>query len=132
MIAESTKLLLEERVFDLLLQLFLCPLSWLVITRFAEKVSCRLVFQLIKGISGALKKLLRYFSGRAMSTSFVLSAAEVFPIIIFLNLNNWVCYVMTWIAFVVFEYIFWCFCILQLMFYSIRLYIGIVTSKSLA
>ena len=132
MIAESTKLLLEERVFDLLLQLFLCSLSWLVITRFAEKVSCRLVFQLIKGISGALKKLLRYFSGRAMSTSFVLSAAEVFPIIIFLNLNNWVCYVMTWIASVVFAYIFWCFCILQLMLYSIRLYIGIVTSKSLA
>ena len=38
----------------------------------------RLISQLIKGISGVLKKLLKYFNGTATVSSFVLAAAEVF------------------------------------------------------
>ena len=37
----------------------------------------RLISQLIKGISRVLQKLLKYFNGTAILTSFVFPAAEV-------------------------------------------------------
>ena len=53
-----------------------------VITQVDEQVRMRLVSQLIKGISRVLQKLLKYFNGTAISTSFALSAAEFFPLFI--------------------------------------------------
>ena len=43
---------------------------------FLEHVNWRLISQLIKGITGVLQKLLRYFSGTIISTSFV----SLFPV----------------------------------------------------
>ena len=40
----------------------------------------RLISQLINGISRVSQKLLKYFNGTAISTSFVLPAAGVFPV----------------------------------------------------
>ena len=48
----------------------------------------RLISQLIKGISRVLQKLLKYFNGTIISTSFVLPSAGVFPIIFILDLND--------------------------------------------
>ena len=48
----------------------------------------RLISQLIKGISRVLQKLLKYFNGTIISTSFVLLSAGVFPIIFILDLND--------------------------------------------
>ena len=46
------------------------------------------ISQLIKGISRVIKKLLRYFNGTAILTFFVLPLAGVFPVILFLDLND--------------------------------------------
>ena len=44
--------------------------------------------ELIKGISRVLQKLLKYFNGTMISTSFVLPTAGVFPVISILDLND--------------------------------------------
>ena len=48
----------------------------------------RLTSQLIKGISGVLRELLKYFNGTIISTSFSLPAAGVLPVIFILDLND--------------------------------------------
>ena len=58
------------------------------ITQFSDQVKMRLISQLINGISGVLQKLLKYFKGTAISTSFVFPAAGVFPVILILYLND--------------------------------------------
>ena len=60
----------------------------LVITQSLDLVKIRLTSQLIKGISRVLQKLIKYFNGTIISTSFVLPASGVFPIILILDLNN--------------------------------------------
>ena len=44
--------------------------------------------QLIKGIPRVLQKLLKYFNGITILTSFVLPPAGVFPVIFTLDLNT--------------------------------------------
>ena len=48
----------------------------------------RLTSQLIKDISRVLQKLLKYFNGTIISTSFSLPQARVFPIIFISDLND--------------------------------------------
>ena len=48
----------------------------------------RLISQSINGIPRVLQKLLKYLNATAISRSFVLPAAGVFPVILILNLNN--------------------------------------------
>ena len=48
----------------------------------------RLTSQLINGISKVLQKLLKYFNGTIISTSFVLPLFGVFPVIFILDLND--------------------------------------------
>ena len=48
----------------------------------------RLISQLINGISRVLQKLLKYFNGTIISTSFVLPSGGVFPVIFILDLND--------------------------------------------
>ena len=60
----------------------------LIVTQFADQVRKRLISQLVKSISRVQQKLLNYFNGTATSTSFVLPAAGVFPVILTLNLND--------------------------------------------
>ena len=47
-----------------------------------------LILQLINSISRVLQKLLKYFNDTAISTSFVLPSAEVYPVLSTLNLNK--------------------------------------------
>ena len=54
----------------------------------SDQVRMRLISQLIKGISRVLQKLLKYFNGTDISTSVVLPAAPVFPVIFSLGLSN--------------------------------------------
>ena len=58
------------------------------ITQAGDHVKIRLTSQLINGISRVLQKLLKYFNGTIISTSFVLPAAGVFPVIFILDLND--------------------------------------------
>ena len=51
-------------------------------------VNGRVIPQLIKGISSVLQKLLRYFNGTVISTSFV-PPFPVCPVICYLKLNEW-------------------------------------------
>ena len=60
----------------------------LVITQSLDHVKIRLTSQLINGISGVLQKLLKYFSGTVISTSFVLPSSGVSPVIYTLDLND--------------------------------------------
>ena len=60
----------------------------LVVTQVDDHVKMRLISQLINGISGAVRKLLNYFNGTAISTSFVLPSAGVFLVIFILDLND--------------------------------------------
>ena len=60
----------------------------LVRTQVDDHVKIRLTSQLIKGISRALQKLLKYFSGTIISTSFSLLLLGVFPVIFILDLND--------------------------------------------
>ena len=48
----------------------------------------RLTLQLVNGVSRVLQKLLRYFNGTIISTSFSLPPAGVFPVIFILDLND--------------------------------------------
>ena len=53
-----------------------------------DQVRIKLISQLIKGISRVLQKLLKYFSGTALLTSFVLAASDVLYANFALNLND--------------------------------------------
>ena len=46
------------------------------------------ISELIYDISRVLQKLLKYFNGTAISTSFLLTAAGAFPVILILNLKH--------------------------------------------
>ena len=48
----------------------------------------KLASPLIKGISRVLQKLLKYFNGTIISTSFSLPSLGVFPVIFILDLND--------------------------------------------
>ena len=48
-----------------------------------------LISQLINDNSRVLQKLLKYFSDRTTSTSYVLPSADVFPVIVILDLHDW-------------------------------------------
>ena len=60
----------------------------LVITQSLDHVKIRLTSQLINGFSSVLQKLLKYFSGPIISTSFAFPSAGVFPVIFVLYLND--------------------------------------------
>ena len=60
----------------------------LVITQVDNYVKMTLTSQLMNGISRVLQKLLKYFNGTLVSTSFVLPSAGVFPVTFNLNLND--------------------------------------------
>ena len=60
----------------------------LVITQVDDHVKMRLTSQLIKGISRVIQKLLKYFNGTIISTSFSLTLLGAFPVIFILDLNN--------------------------------------------
>ena len=62
------------------------PVS-LVITQVDDHVKKRLTSQLINGILRVLQKLLKYFNGTIISTSFILPPAGVLPVIFTLDLN---------------------------------------------
>ena len=57
------------------------------ITKVDDHVKIRLTSQLINASSGVLQKLVKYFNGTIISTSFVLPAAGVFAVIFILDLN---------------------------------------------
>ena len=82
---ESIELLLKHRVLCVIANVPILVKS--VITQFTDQVSCRLIPQLIKGISRVLQTLLRYFNGTNISTSFVLPARGLLPVILALMLN---------------------------------------------
>ena len=60
----------------------------LIITQFVDHIKFELTPQLIKGISRVLQKLLKYFNGTIISTSFPLPLSGVFPVIFILDLND--------------------------------------------
>ena len=59
-----------------------------VITQVDDHVKIKLTSQLIKDISIVLQKLLRYFNGTIISTSFSLPATGAFHVIFILDLND--------------------------------------------
>ena len=77
---------LQER--QVLYQLSVCAPVELVITQVDDHVKSSLTSELIKGISRVLQKLLKYFSGTIISTSFSLLSSGVFPVILILDLND--------------------------------------------
>ena len=60
----------------------------LIITQVDNHVKMRSTSQLINGISRVLQKLLKYFNGTIILTSFLLSSAGAFPVIFILDLND--------------------------------------------
>ena len=60
----------------------------LVIIQSLDHVNIRLTSQLTNGISSVLQKLVKYFNGTIISTSFVLPSAGVFPVIFTLDIND--------------------------------------------
>ena len=60
----------------------------LVITQVDDHVKMKLTSQLINGISRVLQKLLKYFNGTIISTSFELPTAEAFSVIFISDLND--------------------------------------------
>ena len=58
-----------------------------MITHFSDQVKMRLISQLIKGISRALQKLLKYFNSTIILTSFM-PQSTVSPVMFCLNLNK--------------------------------------------
>ena len=67
----------------------------LVITQSLDHVEIKLTSQLINDISSVLQKLLKYFNGTIISTSFLLSAAVIFPVIFILDLNYSDCVILS-------------------------------------
>ena len=59
-----------------------------VITQVDDHLKNRLTSQLINGISRVLQKLLKYFNGNIISTSFVLPPSGVFPVIFTLDVHD--------------------------------------------
>ena len=60
----------------------------MVITQFSDQVRMRLDYQLIKGISRILQKLLKCLNGTAISLSFVLPTPGVFPVALTSDLTD--------------------------------------------
>ena len=60
-----------------------------------DHIKIRLTSQLINSISGVLQKLLKYFNGTIILTSFVLPAAGFFPVIFILDLNDSDCIMLS-------------------------------------
>ena len=60
----------------------------LVTTQSLDQVKIKLTSQLLNGISSVLQKLLNYFNGTIISTSFVLPSSGTFPVIFTLDLND--------------------------------------------
>ena len=58
----------------------------LAITQVNDHVKMRLTSQLINDISKVLQKLLKYFNGTAILTSFALPPTGVFPVIFIFRL----------------------------------------------
>ena len=75
---------------------------------------------MVNGISSVLQKLIKYFNGAATSTSFILPAAGVFPVILILLYYHFdlLCNIAAT------SWSFW----IIIAIYSIKLYIGITTS----
>ena len=57
-------------------------------TQVDDHVKIRLISQLIKGIVRVLQKLLKHFTGNAISISFAFTSAGVFPVILTLKMND--------------------------------------------
>ena len=57
-------------------------------TQISDHLKIRSAFQLIKGISRVLQKLLKYFSRVVISTSLVLPSVGALPVIFTLKLND--------------------------------------------
>ena len=66
---------------------FLSPVE-LVIKQSIDQVTRRFISQFIIGISRVLQKLLKYFNGKIISTSFVFPLLGDFPVIFVLDLND--------------------------------------------
>ena len=81
------KLQLEHKVLYQLLQIILAPVE-LIITQVDDHVKIRLASQLINSISRVLQKLLKYFNGAVISTSFIFPPAGVFSVMFTLDLRN--------------------------------------------
>ena len=60
----------------------------IVITQVDDHAKIRITSQLINGISRVLQKILKYFNGTIISTSFVLPSAGVSPVIFTLDVND--------------------------------------------
>ena len=60
----------------------------LVITEVDDHVNIKIISQLIKGISRAFQKLVKYLIGAIISISFSLPSIEVLPVIFILDLND--------------------------------------------
>ena len=60
----------------------------LVMAQVDDHFKITLISQVIKVISRVLQKLLKYFDGTAIVTSFVLPSAGILPVIFILGLNN--------------------------------------------
>ena len=58
------------------------------ITQFSDQAVMRLISQLIKSTSRVLQKLLKYFNGTAILTSFVLLISRALPVFLALKLND--------------------------------------------
>ena len=64
----------------------------------SDQVKMRLISQLINDIAMVLQKLLEYFNDTAISTSFVLPAEGVFPVILILDLSDSDCVISTFVS----------------------------------
>ena len=63
---------------------FASLVTLLVNTQFSVQIKIRFISQLINGISSVLQKLLNYFKGTTISTSFVLPMPSNFPVMLVL------------------------------------------------
>ena len=73
---------------------FVSPVAEEVI-QFDDQVKIRLTSQLTNDISRVLQKLLKFFNGTIISTSFLLPAAGVFPVIFISDLNDSDCVMLS-------------------------------------
>ena len=87
------KLQLEQSFVSVILNLVSAVAE--EITQDGDHVKIRLTSQLINGTPRVLQKFLKYFNGTIISTSFVLHAAGVFPVIFILDLNNSDCVMLS-------------------------------------
>ena len=92
----------------------LAPIK-LVMAKFVDQVSLRFIWQLIKGFSRFLQKLLKYINGTTVSTFFALPVAGILPPTAALGLNDLslLCYNLEYlcysaISFLIFFYNYHC------------------------